>query len=259
MRSQEVLFVGCVFLVLLMDSILAKRDYYEVLGVPKTATEKQIKRAFRKLAVQYHPDKNKDPDAESKFREIAEAYEVLQDAQKRREYDQFGFNKPGGGPGGPGGFGDFKFDFNDFFSHFDAFQTHKQHEHAGAGFNGGFGGDNGFRFSFGNGGGHFFDFNDIFGDDDDDDDDFFGSFGNFDSIHNHFNHFDDFDAFFGDHQRPHSHAHAGAHAHAHHFAHNHGQARNMQSRNSRQGGKTCRTVTQRVGNMVTTYTDCSDP
>lgn len=68
-----------------------KRDYYEVLGVSKTASLDDIKRAFRKLAMQWHPDRNKSPEAESKFKEINEAYQVLSDADKRKIYDQFGF------------------------------------------------------------------------------------------------------------------------------------------------------------------------
>ncbi|MCW3994885.1 MAG: molecular chaperone DnaJ [Candidatus Bathyarchaeota archaeon] len=67
-----------------------KRDYYEVLGVPKDATKDQIKDAYRKLALQYHPDRNKDPGAEEKFKEISEAYAVLSDDQKRQQYDQLG-------------------------------------------------------------------------------------------------------------------------------------------------------------------------
>lgn len=69
-----------------------KRDYYEVLGVAKNATEQDIKRAFRKLAMQYHPDRNKAPDAEEKFKEINEAYAVLSDPQKRSTYDSYGFD-----------------------------------------------------------------------------------------------------------------------------------------------------------------------
>jgi len=70
---------------------MAKRDYYEVLGVEKNASADDIKRAYRRLAIKYHPDKNPgDKDAEAKFKECAEAYEVLSDADKRRQYDQFG-------------------------------------------------------------------------------------------------------------------------------------------------------------------------
>ena len=70
---------------------MEKRDYYEVLGVSKTATADEIKKAYRKLAVKYHPDKNPgDKEAEEKFKEAAEAYDVLSDPQKRQRYDQFG-------------------------------------------------------------------------------------------------------------------------------------------------------------------------
>ena len=70
---------------------MAKRDFYEVLGVGRDASPDQIKRAYRKLAMQYHPDRNPDdPDAESRFKEAAEAYEVLGDAEKRARYDRFG-------------------------------------------------------------------------------------------------------------------------------------------------------------------------
>ena len=80
----------------------AKRDYYEILGVPKSASDDEIKKAYRKLAVKYHPDKNPgDKEAEAKFKEISEAYEVLSDKQKRARYDQFGH----AGVGGAGGFG----------------------------------------------------------------------------------------------------------------------------------------------------------
>lgn len=90
---------------------MAKRDYYEVLGVPRGATDEEIKKAYRKLAVKYHPDKNPgDKTAEEKFKELGEAYEALSDANKRAAYDQYGHaafdRRAGGGFGGGGGFHD---------------------------------------------------------------------------------------------------------------------------------------------------------
>src|SRR5579864_522694 len=84
---------------------MAKRDYYDILGVAKTASADEIKRAHRKLALKYHPDRNKsNRDAEEKFKEIQEAYDVLSDTSKRANYDQFGHAGVGaGGPGGPNG------------------------------------------------------------------------------------------------------------------------------------------------------------
>lgn len=92
-----------------------KRDYYEVLGVDKNASEAEIKSAFRKLAKKYHPDVSKEPDAESKFKEAQEAYAVLSDTQKRNQYDQFGHSAFQNGAGGAGGFDFGDFDFSDIF------------------------------------------------------------------------------------------------------------------------------------------------
>lgn len=84
------------------------RDYYEVLGVAKTATADEIKRAYRKLALEFHPDRNKSKEADAKFKEATRAYEVLSDQEKRQAYDQFGaaaFEQGAGGAGGPFGQG----------------------------------------------------------------------------------------------------------------------------------------------------------
>ncbi len=112
---------------------MAKRDYYEVLGVDRNASANDIKKAYRKLAIQYHPDKNPgDKEAEEKFKEAAEAYSVLSDADKKARYDQFGFEGVSGAGGG--GFSGAGMDMNDIFSMFgDIF-----------GGRGGFGGFGGF-------------------------------------------------------------------------------------------------------------------
>lgn len=118
-----------------------KRDYYEVLGVEKSASAADIKKAYRKIAIKYHPDRQGDKsdaekkEAEEKFKEAAEAYSVLSDDKKRQQYDQFGFNGPNMGSGFGGGFGDF--DINDILNSV---------------FGGGFGGGGGFSDFFGGGG-----------------------------------------------------------------------------------------------------------
>lgn len=122
---------------------MSKRDYYEVLGVPKTASADELKKAFRRLAVQHHPDK--EGGSEEKFKELNEAYDVLKDSQKRQRYDQFGHAGVGGAAGGGGGGG-----YSGGGNPFEGF--------------GGFGGQSG-NFDFGGG------FGDIF-------DQFFGGGGN---------------------------------------------------------------------------------
>lgn len=121
---------------------MASEDYYKVLGVSKSATAEEIKKAYRKLALQYHPDRNKTKEAADKFKEVNRAYEVLSDSQKRQTYDQFGaaaFEQGGmGGAGGPfgGGFGGYQqgpftytyssqgggFDFGGFSDPFEIFE-----------------------------------------------------------------------------------------------------------------------------------------
>ena len=204
-----------IYLLWLVTGVICDRDYYDILGVSRDANDRQIKKAFRKLAVKYHPDKNKDPKAEDKFREIAEAYEVLSDEKKRMEYDQFGKSaftdsKYGGGHHG------FHFNFDDFYKKFDEFSS----------------------FHFKTGGSrhahrnnaksrtHAF-FDDLFFDDDnagDEFDSFYDSFGSHDS-------------FFS------SHFKTDINSESQFFS---------SSNNGR-----CKTVTQKVGNMVTQYTQCS--
>ncbi len=118
---------------------MAKRDYYDILGVGKNATEEELKKAYRKMAIKFHPDKNPDnKEAEEKFKEAAEAYEVLKDPQKRAQYDRFGHEGMRGGFGGGAGGG---MSMDDIFSQF------------GDIFGGGGGGGSPFDSFFGGGGG----------------------------------------------------------------------------------------------------------
>jgi len=205
---------------LLVDLCLAK-NYYTILGIKKNATEKEVKKAFRKLALKYHPDKNNEEGAQDKFREIAEAYEVLSDGTKRRQYDSMGDGhfqrntnfKPG----------NFHFNFDDLFKGFDMdgmfgdmkghfgnhFAHHKQnHEGHGGHFN--------FKSQFADMG-----FEEFFNRPFMQDDDFFGN-----SVKR--------DQHFGQTGR---------------FA--------KEKRTFKEGrSQHCKTVTQKVGNTVTTYTQC---
>ncbi len=98
-----------------MISVAEKRDYYEVLGVAKSASDKDLKNAFRSLARKYHPDRSTEDDAENMFKEIQEAYAVLSDSQKRAQYDRFGHQGAGGNPFGGSGGGGFNINLEDLF------------------------------------------------------------------------------------------------------------------------------------------------
>lgn len=268
MKCDQMFFLSAMCTMFMLDQLYVfakKEDYYELLGVKRNANERDIKKAFRKLAVKYHPDKNKDPDAEQIFIEIAKAYEVLSDTDKRRRYDQFG--EEGEQMNGNGNGHDFNFD--DFFKGFDdAFKTHHDRHHQQHQ-------ENHFKFHFGgNGNGHraqFFNFDDLFDDAEDDDDFFhFDPFGDAASETFSFGGLDNDESdFFGHHNhydRVHNvngHVH---NQHMHHQQHMHNHMKNQKNvhnmhmhnvKTSSQGGRTCRTVTQRIGNTVTTHTECS--
>ncbi|XP_062403617.1 dnaJ homolog subfamily B member 9a [Sardina pilchardus] len=217
--QSAVMFAVCILMI--TELILARKDYYDILGVPKDATERQIKKAFHRLAMKLHPDKNKSPDAETKFREIAEAYETLSDEKRRQEYDQMGHNAffreaTGAGRGGGGQHFHHTFDFDDMFRDFDPYA---QNRHA-----------------------------------------------------HHRRHFEE-------HLRTHQQAHQQAQGQGRHKRHFQGgfgaglfddmfddmekmftfdkQSKRTESQFQGTTKQQCRTVTQRRGNMVTTYTDCS--
>ena len=99
---------------------MADKDFYEILEVSKSASDDELKKSYRKLAMKYHPDRNKDSkSAEKKFKEVSGAYEILKDSQKRAAYDQYGHDAfRQGGTGGSQGFGDFGGGFSDIFEEF---------------------------------------------------------------------------------------------------------------------------------------------
>ncbi|KAJ8301379.1 hypothetical protein KUTeg_020366, partial [Tegillarca granosa] len=163
MKCESLVYITALCSIYFTNIALAKKDYYEILGVKKDATEKQIKRAF--------------------------PYEVLSDPKKRKNYDQFGDTGDQAGGGGGQGFDNFHFNFNDFFKGFDdAFHAHKDRHH-----------QHQQHFNFGDNGGSFFNFDDLFDDEDEDDNGFFEPFG--DSMKFSFGGFgdDDEDDLFGFH------------------------------------------------------------
>jgi curved DNA-binding protein CbpA len=123
------------FVLIISVIIVTAQDYYEILGVKRDATEKEIKRKFRQLALKYHPDKNKDPTAEETFRNIAEAYDILGNSDKRRQYDAQG-HQSFKSSSNQDGFSGFHFNMHDFFKEFDAasakfhFSQHQAHHEA---------------------------------------------------------------------------------------------------------------------------------
>ena len=194
-----------------IDHACAKKDYYKVLEVDRTASQKEIKKAFRNLALKHHPDKNPDEDTSRKFREIAEAYEVLRDEEKRRQYDQMGHRA--WGDSSSGGYEPGNFNFDDLFKDFDDdfFKDLRGHfaQHFGN-----------HKMAHESTGGHF-DFADV----------------NFGEFFQKPNGFDDSELFGMD-------------------AESYGSSNEIKM--EVKNGQTCKTVTQKVGNSVTTFTQCSN-
>ncbi|XP_065216619.1 dnaJ homolog subfamily B member 9-like [Planococcus citri] len=201
-------------------------DYYKILGVKKDASQAEIKRAFHKLAIKYHPDKNKSPDAEEKFKEIGEAYGVLSDPDKRKQYDNRGAfgGQFGGFQRGSFDFSGFSFDdlFGNFEDHYNEEDYHHQHQHPHHQRKRGGGGFGGSNFQF------FSDFPDFF-----DTDSIVNRMGGGEK-----HRFGGGDSYF-----------------AQHFSGGGGGGGGFQRQQS--SGRNCRTVTQRVGNTITTYTTCN--
>jgi len=228
---NSTLFLFITFLLIILATIIAAKDYYEILGVKRDANEKEIKRRFRKLALKYHPDKNKDPKAEEQFRQIAEAYDTLSNTEKRRQYDSVGhqqFTTDGAGfRGQEQHWAHHHFNMNEWFKNFDQafeshhFSSHFQQHHENL------------RKAQGQGQQHhqqfhnsFFDFNALF--DDEEEDEPFNSFGGF----------NDADVF----------GNTGDGFH---------QAFSSFSHSVSDSGQNCKTVTTKQGNMVQTVTECS--
>ena len=211
MNVSQVLLLTFLCAILQFYKVCAKKDYYKVLGVEKSASDKEIKKAFRKLALKYHPDKNPDVDTSKKFREIAEAYEVLRDADKRRQYDQNGHNAWGGA--NSGGFKPGNFNFDDLFKDFndDFFGDLKGHfaQHFGS-----------HKMAHESAGGRF-DIADV-----------------------------NFEEFFNSPFR-------GKHDDSDMFGRDMDMFGSSNVKMESRNGQRCKTITQKVGNMVTTYTQCS--
>ncbi|KAH9420380.1 DnaJ sub B member 9 [Dermatophagoides pteronyssinus] len=161
MQLYYVILINIV-LSLNLSLILAnnKRDYYEILGIKRDASEREIKKAFRNLAIKYHPDKNKDPGAEEKFREIATAYDVLSDKEKRKQYDQFGETDNMANKFTNANFQDIFANFEDIFQMFNHHtgggnhHHHQQHQHFSFSFDDLFDDNDDFGNIFGGGGHH---------------------------------------------------------------------------------------------------------
>ena len=282
--SSSLYLILLLLVLLIFDSVIVDckkvGNYYDLLGLKATANDRDIKKAFRKLALKYHPDKNKEPGAEDKFRLIAEAYAVLSDPDKKKKYDELGHDAYVASGGEGFGSGQHQegpypgFDMNDFFRHFDdAFQFHSsrsQHQYQRQGhhhyqeeeyherphFNHHFQRQHqGHRKHYQENPHahherhqrshmfHGFNFDDLFNEMDSDD---FGSFFQSSSGHFHRQQQAAYDPFGDFHEFGGGDSFFGSHCAVH-------SAQEEQHSQSRR----CRTVTKRSGNSVMTYTECS--
>ncbi|CAG5126154.1 unnamed protein product [Candidula unifasciata] len=274
--SRGLCFLAALYCtVILYEVVESAEDYYKVLGVKRKATQKEIKKAFRKLALKYHPDKNKAKDANEKFLKITKAYEILSDPKKRQIYDMYGDeDQKSAPPGSQQG------DFNQFYqqsnknSQFHGGQFHQHggqfHQHGGQFHQHGrqfhqHGSGEYAHFTFKDSG-HFFDFDNLFhgmgGDN------MFSSFekkakGSKGSGHKakdfefDFGGGDIFEHFFGDHKHFGHSRDNFAHWHGHGKDHSHSFVHNMHQKSSHSRQQRCQQVTQRVGGQTITYTQCS--
>jgi curved DNA-binding protein CbpA len=212
MNFYSILVTTCLYGLINISLASSQKDYYKSLGLRKGASARDIKKAFRKLALKYHPDKSSEPGAEDRFREIAEAYEVLRDPEKRAQYDQMGhktFSRDSGFKPGNFDFQDLFKDFDDLFKEFgdmeghfkQHFGNHKMHHDAAGG-----------NFQFGQD----IKFEDLFQD-------------------SPFLHMNEYDM----------------------FGHDMEDIGRVNLKGGRRSEQACRTVTQRIGSTVTTYTQCS--
>lgn len=216
----------------------SKKDYYEILGVPRDSTQQQIKKAFRKLAVKYHPDKNKEEGAEDKFREIAKAYDTLSDKEKRKRYDQFGEDEQRAHTFQHANFQDIFHNFDDMFGN----MFHHSEQHSGS-----------HQHQSSHQGSHFsFSFDDFFEDSEEDPFDSFFSFASNQGGHGH------------QHEQQHAgNSHFGssffgnlfeetmASSHDSHYV-NHGHHSHQHHHQQQQ----CHQVTKQVQGTIISYTEC---
>lgn len=225
MNFGEAILGLCLVLLVILNDVIAK-DYYEILGLKKGATDREIKKAFRKLALKYHPDKNKSKKAEEKFREIAEAYDILSDPDKKAKYDKFG---DGAFKEGHEHF--HTFDYNEFFKHFDdAWSFHGQHQRK--------------QDSGNEGHHHHFRFGGINLDDLFSDFDIEFPFNRHESSHRH--------GF-----EPHSFGSGESFFGSHGFGVPFGAAFGSENDAHEHHRQSCRTITKRMGGSVMTMTECS--